>query len=91
MEYLSGPDDFQWKGIGLRAQAGLGTYFELHDPAVNQTAEPFYWLVRASVEHTVFKRILLTGSLSARGLDFIAPLSWEFGFRDAFLYMEKRW
>lgn len=89
MEYLSGPDDYQWKGIGLRAQAGLGTYFEPHDPAVNQTAEPFYWLVRASVEHTVFKRILLTGSVSARGLDYVAPISWEFGFRMPFYTWQK--
>lgn len=89
MEYLSGPNDFQWKGIGLRAQAGLGTYIEQHDPAVNQTAEPVYWLIRASVEHKVFKRILLTGSVSARGLDFIAPVSWEFGFRMPFYTRKK--
>ncbi|GEM_PF-1191458 len=89
MEYLSGPDDFQWKGIGLRAQAGLGTYIEQHDPAVNQTAEPVYWLIRASVEHTVFKRILLTGSVSARGLDYIAPIGWEFGFRMPFYTWKK--
>ncbi|HEY3385636.1 MAG TPA: Ig-like domain-containing protein, partial [Saprospiraceae bacterium] len=48
MEYLSGPDDIQWKGIGLRAQAGLGTYYEKHDPSVDHHAEPFYWLIRAS-------------------------------------------
>ncbi len=89
MEYLSGPQDFQWKGIGLRAQAGLGTYVEQHDPAVSQTAEPFYWLIRASAEHTIFKRILLTGSVSARGLDYVAPISWEFGFRMPFYTWKK--
>jgi hypothetical protein len=89
MEYLSGPQDYKWKGIGLRAQAGLGTYVEQHDPAVNQTAEPYYWLVRASVEQTVFKRILLTGSVSARGLDYVAPISWEFGFRVPFYTWNK--
>ena len=89
MEYLSGPDDFQWKGIGLRAQAGLGTYFVPNDPAANQRIEPYYWLIRASVEHSVFKRILLTGSISARGLDYIAPISWEFGFRLPFYSWQK--
>jgi hypothetical protein len=89
MEYLSGPDDIQWKGIGLRAQAGLGTYFIKHDPALNQEAEPYYWLIRASVEQSVFKRILLSGSISARGLDYIAPISWEFGFRMPFYTWKK--
>jgi hypothetical protein len=89
MEYLSGPQDWKWKGIGLRAQAGLGTYVEQHDPAVKQTAEPYYWLIRASAEHTVLKRILLTGSVSARGLDFIAPISYEFGFRMPFYTWKK--
>jgi hypothetical protein len=84
MEYLSGPRDLHWKGIGLRSQAGLGTYYEEREPALKSTAEPVYWLMRASVEHTVFKRILLTGSVSARGWDFIAPISWEFGFRVPF-------
>ena len=41
MEYLSGPDDLRWKGIGLRAQAELGTYYEQQDPALQHTAEPF--------------------------------------------------
>ncbi|HSF89443.1 MAG TPA: Ig-like domain-containing protein [Saprospiraceae bacterium] len=89
MEYLSGPQDVKWKGIGLRAQAGLGTYVELHDPVVDQTAVPYYWLIRASAERTVFKRILLTGSVSARGLDFIAPISYEFGFRMPFYTWNK--
>ncbi len=89
MEYLSGPGDLRWKGIGLRAQAGLGTYYEQHDPALRSTAEPFYWLMRASVERSVFKKILLTGSVSARGLDFIAPISWEFGFRVPFYTFSK--
>ena len=89
MEYLSGPQDVKWKGIGLRAQAGLGTYVKLHDPAVNQSAEPYYWLIRASMERTVLKRILLTGSVSARGLDYIAPISYEFGFRMPFYAWKK--
>lgn len=89
MEYLSGPDDFQWKGIGLRAQAGLGTLFVPNDPAANQAIAPYYWLIRASLEHNVFKRILLTGSVSARGLDYIAPVSWEFGFRMPFYAWKK--
>ncbi|MBL0006830.1 MAG: hypothetical protein IPP25_06455 [Saprospiraceae bacterium] len=89
MEYLSGPQDVKWKGIGLRAQAGLGTYVKLHDPAVNQSAEPYYWLIRASMERTVLKRILLTGSVSARGLDFVAPISYEFGFRMPFYTWKK--
>ena len=89
MEYLSGPQDVKWKGIGLRAQAGLGTYVKLHDPAVNQSAEPYYWLIRASVERTVLKRILLTGSVSARGLDYVAPISYEFGFRMPFYTFNK--
>lgn len=80
---------FKWKGIGLRAQAGLGTYFVPDDPAANQGIEPYYWLIRASVEHSVFKRILLTGSVSARGLDYIAPISWEFGFRMPFYAWQK--
>jgi len=84
MEYLSGPEDIRWKGVGLKAQAGLGTYYEKHDPALNLSTEPFYWLIRASAEHTVFKRILLSGSVSARGCDYIAPISWEFGFRMPF-------
>jgi hypothetical protein len=89
MEYLSGPQDVKWKGIGLRAQAGLGTYVQQHDHTVDQTAEPYYWLIRASVERTVLKRILLTGSVSARGLDYIAPISYEFGFRMPFYTFNK--
>lgn len=89
MEYLSGPGDVQWKGIGLRAQAGLGTYFVPNDLATNQRIEPYYWLIRASVERTVFKRILLTGSVSARGLDYIAPVTWEVGFRMPFYAWQK--
>jgi len=89
LEYLSGPDDLKWKGIGLRAQAGLGTYFVPDEPAANQGIESYYWLIRASVEHSVFKRILLTGSVSARGLDYIAPISWEFGFRMPFYAWQK--
>jgi hypothetical protein len=84
MEYLSGPDDIIWKGISLRAQAGLGTYHEQNDPVLKNKAEPVYWLMRASAEHTIFKRILLSGNVSARGLDFIAPISWEFGIRMPF-------
>lgn len=89
MEYLSGPEDIQWKGIGLRAQAGLGTYYERPDPALENRAEPLYWLLRASVEQTIFKRIILTGSASARGYDFIAPISWEFGFSVPFYSWQK--
>ncbi|MBC7885294.1 MAG: cadherin-like domain-containing protein, partial [Saprospiraceae bacterium] len=89
MEYLSGPDDFQWKGIGLRAQAGWGTYVEKHDPALKTAAVPFYWLIRASVEHTICKRILLTGNVSVKGLDFIAPVSWEFGVSVPFYEWNK--
>ena len=89
MEYLSGPNDFKWKGIGLRAQAGVGSYFIPHDPAANPNAEPFYWMLRASAEYKVFKRLLLSGSVSARGLDYIAPISWEFGFRTPFYAWKK--
>ena len=39
MEYLSGPQDVKWKGIGLRAQAGLGTYVNLHDPCLLYTSD----------------------------------------------------
>ena len=84
MEYLSGPDDLQWNGISLRAQAGLGTYVEKHDGAQTHAAVPLYWLLRGSVEHTICKRILLSGNVSLKGLDFIAPVSWEFGVRIPF-------
>jgi hypothetical protein len=89
MEYLSGPDDLQWKGIGLRAQAGLGTHVERHDPALAPVSVPFYWLVRASAERTICKRILLSGSVSTRGVDFIGPVSWEFGVRMPFYIWTK--
>jgi hypothetical protein len=89
MEYLSGPQDLQWKGLGLRAQAGLGTYIEQHIPLTQQTSEPFYWLVRASAEQRILKRILLTGSISAGGWDYIAPVGWEFGFRVPFYSWSK--
>jgi hypothetical protein len=84
MEYLSGPNDFKWKGIGLRAQAGVGSYFIPHDFSANQNADPVYWLLCASVEYKVFKRILLSGSVSAQGFDYIAPVRYEFGFRVPF-------
>ena len=84
---LSGPDDIRWKGIGLRAQAGLGTYVVQHDPSVHQATEPYYWLLRASGIN-YFKRIVLMGSVSARGWDYIAPVSWSLVF-GCLLYVDE--
>lgn len=89
MEYLSGPDEIQWKGIDLRAQAGFGTYVAKHDPALTPAAVPVYWLIRASVERTICKRIQLSGSVSAKGVDFIGPMSWELGVRVPFYSWSK--
>jgi len=73
----------------LRAQAGLGANIEKHDPALTRAAVPVYWLLRASVEHTICRRILLSGSVSSRGVDFIAPVSWEFGVSVPFYMWRK--
>ena len=89
MEYLSGPDDVQWKGINMRAQAGLGAYAKKHDGTPVPAAVPVYWLIRASIERNICKRILVSGSISTRGVDFIAPVSWEFGVRVPFYAWKK--
>lgn len=84
MEYLGGPDDIQWKGIRMRGQAGLGTFLAQPDATLKPIAVPVYCLIRASVERTICKRILLSGSISVRGFGFPAPVSWEIGFRMPF-------
>ncbi len=89
MEYLTGPEDLHWKGTRLRAQAGLGAYLEQGGPLLQTTPLPFYWLLRASVEQTISKRMLLSGSVSARGLEFIAPVSCELSFRVPFYAWRK--
>ena len=89
MEYLSGPRDLVWKGLGLRAQAGIGTYLELTETSTAPSSSPFYWLIRASIEHRLTNRIILSGSVSARGLDYIAPIRWEFGVRVPYLNWKK--
>lgn len=89
MEYLSGPRDVVWKGLGLRAQAGIGTYFELTEDGSDPASSAYYWLLRASVERRLFNRIILSGSISARGLDYIAPVWWEFGIRMPYLSWKK--
>ncbi len=89
MEYLSGPKDLQWKGLGLRAQAGLGSYIDMGTPLTDQASDPLYWLLRGSVEYRLFKRIILSGNISVRGLDYIAPVSYEFGIRVPYLSWRK--
>lgn len=89
MEYLSGPDALQWKGINLKAQAGLGASIEKHDSAITSADVPLYWLLRASVERTICKRILISGSASLKGVNFIAPVSWEFVVRVPFYTWKK--
>jgi hypothetical protein len=89
MEFLSGPQDVEWKSISMRTQAGFGTYVEQRDATVSESVLPLYWVLRASVEQRVFKRILLSGSISAGGRDYIAPVSWEFGVRVPFYNWKK--
>ncbi len=84
MEYLTGPDNLEWKGIDMRAQVGLGSYVEMHNPALESAGVPVYWVVRGSVERTFFKRIQLSGSVSVRGVDYVWPVSWEMGLRVPF-------
>ncbi len=89
MEYLSGPDDLRWKSIGLRAQAGIGSYIDLADQGADQVSSSLYWLLRVSVEHRLFKRIILSGNVSARGLDYLAPVSYELGVRIPYVSWRK--
>lgn len=85
MEYLSGPKDLQWKGIGLRAQMGIGTSTTLqHEPAVAPEGIPIYGILRASAERRVFERVMLSASISLRGFGFTYPVSWELGARMPF-------
>lgn len=89
MEYLSGPDDLRWKGFGLRAQGGIGSYIDLGYSVTDQASSPFNWLLRGSVEYRLFKRIILSGNISMRGLDYIAPVSYEFGVRVPYFSWRK--
>lgn len=85
MEYLSGPKDLQWKGIGLRAQMGIGTSTTLqHETAVAPEGIPIYGILRASAERRIFERVMLSASISLRGFGFTYPVSWELGARMPF-------
>ena len=89
MEYLSGPGDLRWKGFGLRAQGGIGSYIDLGYPVTDQASSPLNWLLRGSVEYRLFKRIILSGNVSLRGLDYVAPVSYEFGIRVPYFSCSK--
>ena len=89
MEYLSGPKDYQWKGVGLRVQAGLGAYISQQASTGQQPEVPVYWMLRAAVDQRILKRIILSGSISLRGSNYIAPPGWEFGVRMPFYSWKK--